>query len=410
MKKKIVKGLSLALAGALVIPAQVSAYTLDAAGNSEALVEYQDSTDEDFSNEVSVFAQIGSIYSVTIPKVIVLSGKDKNASFLVKVEGDIAGYETIKVVPDETVTLKSNNKSDVTGIITQDKISWTYADLGTDANGSVVAEDLTSGKWSGTFNFNINLESSETPVVELPPAGTTLSKMSFKDIQNVAAAGKTADYNIKVGDQIAVNDSVNAEIIKIGSDYIEFATTSKIVSATTPVTTSYTTKYNSMYGNVVQSQGPAAYYTKPQVNTSEKTNTAQVGYNGSDLQTNVRAWFDSQSEDFKAVVMDTNHTYDVSTLSYNTSTLRCGMVANGTVTVTEKVYIPSEYDCKNGKLKNSSVIKNCFWTSSIANYGLTGHEHPCGCIGNFVYNNGDGTFDDNFGNNGYGAIAMFRIG
>ena len=81
MKKKIVKGLSLALAGALVMPAQVSAYTLDAAGNSEALIEYQDSIDEDFVPSTNVFAQIGSIYSVTIPKVIVLSGKDKMLVF-----------------------------------------------------------------------------------------------------------------------------------------------------------------------------------------------------------------------------------------------------------------------------------------------------------------------------------------
>ena len=149
-----------------MIPTQVSAYTLDAAGNSEALIEYQDSTDEDFNNEVSVLAEIGSMYKVTIPKVIVLSGLSKQASYYVDVTGDIAGSETIKVVPDETVELHTNNKSDVAGIITQDKTSWIVSELGTKANGLVKADDLTSGKWSGTFNFNINLEGSNKPLIK----------------------------------------------------------------------------------------------------------------------------------------------------------------------------------------------------------------------------------------------------
>ena len=167
MKKNYIKSLSLGLATVLTVSifSPVYAYDLDASGNSVEEIEYQSSEDEDFNtDEVSVFAEIGSLYKVTIPKTIVLSGITKKASYLVKVAGDIAGYEIVNVVPEESVTLKSANKADQTGTISQDKTSWKVADFDTDANGTVEASALDAGKWSGTFNFNISLD---TDVKEL---------------------------------------------------------------------------------------------------------------------------------------------------------------------------------------------------------------------------------------------------
>ena len=90
MKKKFAKSLSLALAGLLAfssVPVKAAdfVYETDANGFSKEYVEYQSSDDEDFSNQTAVFAQIGSEYKVTIPKVIVLSGVDKQADYFVKV-------------------------------------------------------------------------------------------------------------------------------------------------------------------------------------------------------------------------------------------------------------------------------------------------------------------------------------
>ncbi len=141
------------------------AYDLDEKGNSVEEVEYQNTEDEDYSNQTNVFAEIGSEYKVTIPKVIVLSGITKKADYYVKVEGDIAGYETVNVVPDKNVVLHSSNKADETGIITQDKTSWHVSDFDVDANGTVEAPSLTAGKWSGIFNFNINITGSEQVVI-----------------------------------------------------------------------------------------------------------------------------------------------------------------------------------------------------------------------------------------------------
>ncbi len=115
----------------------------------------------EFTEKTNVFAQIASEYKVTIPKTVVLSGTSKAASYFVKVEGDIAGYEDITVTPDDTFTLTSKNKDNQNANIVQDKVTWTVHDFDTDANGTISAPDITAGKWMGAFNFNIEFNSPD---------------------------------------------------------------------------------------------------------------------------------------------------------------------------------------------------------------------------------------------------------
>ncbi len=82
--------LSLSIAATSVIPVSATEYKNE---DSFESVEYQNTADEDFSNATNVFAQLRSIYDVTIPKTVVLSGDTKDARYFVKVKGDIAGYE-----------------------------------------------------------------------------------------------------------------------------------------------------------------------------------------------------------------------------------------------------------------------------------------------------------------------------
>ena len=148
---------SLVLAGLMcfssVVP--VFAYDLDSSSNSIENVEYQNTADENYNNATNVFAELGSEYKVTIPKTIVLSGVTKSAEYKVSVSGDIASYETIYVIPDETVNLYSKNKETRTGTITQDRISWTYSTINNIGNG-LITTHLTAGKWSGVFDFDIS--------------------------------------------------------------------------------------------------------------------------------------------------------------------------------------------------------------------------------------------------------------
>ena len=105
--------------------------------------------------------QQDSAFTVTIPKTITL-GQNKSATYGVKVKGDISGNETVTVTPDATMQLTdSNGKAAVTGTITQDvtKFAATEVNLpdGNSTTGNIVANDLTSGDWSGNFEFAIGV-------------------------------------------------------------------------------------------------------------------------------------------------------------------------------------------------------------------------------------------------------------
>ncbi len=115
----------------------------------------------EITGRTNVFAQIASEYKVTIPKTVVLSGTSKAASYYVKVEGDIAGYEKILVTPDSTFNLRTPGKDNQEANVNQDKVSWTVHDFDRDANGTISAPGITAGKWLGAFNFNIEFNSPD---------------------------------------------------------------------------------------------------------------------------------------------------------------------------------------------------------------------------------------------------------
>ena len=105
--------------------------------------------------------QQDSAFTVTIPKTIIL-GQNKSATYDVKVKGDIAGNETVTVTPDATVQLTdSNGKAAATGNITQDITEFAAAKVnqteGSSTTGNIVANELTSGDWSGNFEFAIGV-------------------------------------------------------------------------------------------------------------------------------------------------------------------------------------------------------------------------------------------------------------
>lgn len=118
----------------------------------------QETNDSGFKAAVVKYDQASS-FTVTIPKSIVLDS-NKTATYNVKVKGDVLGNEIITVVPDATVTLNdANGKDPVTGNIAQEKTEFSSTEVnqidGTKTNGNIAANDLTSGDWSGNFEFAI---------------------------------------------------------------------------------------------------------------------------------------------------------------------------------------------------------------------------------------------------------------
>lgn len=141
--------------------------------------DYEDTT-ENVSKETEVLYQKAGNYFVTIPKTISL-GTDKQSPYSVKVEGDIASDKRVYVSPidgikdtDEFDLAEPNSchfymhdqntaspKADVIATVTQNKFYWNFSEVAngySETNNRVTAEDLTSGTWKGTFDFEINMK------------------------------------------------------------------------------------------------------------------------------------------------------------------------------------------------------------------------------------------------------------
>ena len=126
-----------------------------------------ESYSETGNQNCEVTVDIGSNFTVTIPKKITLSGADGLCTYDVVVKGSISADEKIKVVPDASFNLLSSGKTDVATTVSQTKTYFDYADackkdtssnqVGTTAQGSVTAGKLSAGIWTGKFNFNISL-------------------------------------------------------------------------------------------------------------------------------------------------------------------------------------------------------------------------------------------------------------
>ena len=224
--------------------------------------------------------------------------------------------------------------------------------------------------------------------------------MSFDEIQEIAKSGKANDYNIKIGDKIKVNNNTEAEVVSIGTDYIEFITVQKVVSTTTPYT--YATL---MDGKQVYSRGPSSFYKYPNVNYNGKY-SATICYIGSDIQKEVNKWFDSQSSDFKNVLKETERTYTNATLACDGKNY--GAYTKATQTEKEKVYIPKSEEVTEIYKTNSSLKNNLFWTATPVIRNANSDLGPYGSYGWFYYSeNGQIT---TYGRLDCGAVAMFRIG
>ncbi len=207
MKKRSIKFLSIALSFFMIANNAITSfsYNVDANNNSLESIEYQNTEDENFTNSANVFALLASEYKVTIPKVVVLSGTSKAASYYVNVTGDIAGYEKITVTPDDNFKLYASGKDSQEATINQDKTIWTVHDFNTDANGTISADGITAGKWTGAFNFNINFESDDTSI-QLDEK--VLGDLIVPDIKEWNGQTLENTYTMNVGD-IGVIEAIN---------------------------------------------------------------------------------------------------------------------------------------------------------------------------------------------------------
>lgn len=152
-----------------------AATTKDQGVNQAELVDNAATRDTD------VLYELGSTFSVVIPKTIVLDATSKDSNYTVKVSGDISSDKKVTVAPQDALNgekdpaginfymkdqaEKGTKKADVQADVTQEFVDWSSAEVckadGTTKNGNVAAPTITAGNWKGTFNFNIALADAE---------------------------------------------------------------------------------------------------------------------------------------------------------------------------------------------------------------------------------------------------------
>ena len=203
--KKLAKVLTGTLATAMLVSGTVPAYAATGTSGATSTLSVETGEAVEGTNAVNVYAKIGSSYTVTIPKTITLDGSTKTGSYTVSVAGDIAGDETVNVVPDASFKMSQTDKADVTASITQDKTAWKVAEFGTAGNGSISASGLTAGAWNGTFNFNVGLEKAEAYGEDVTLTSDNLSTYGI---------AKTGD--VVIPSTVTDSDGVKHKVTSIG--------------------------------------------------------------------------------------------------------------------------------------------------------------------------------------------------
>lgn len=97
---------------------------------------------------------IDSTYTVTIPKTIEI-GSNKAVEYTVSVDGDFKIGSYLSVTPGPLELTDKKGKDKVTAIINQSATDFNTDTLS--ATGTITADNLSAGDWSGTLDFTFNL-------------------------------------------------------------------------------------------------------------------------------------------------------------------------------------------------------------------------------------------------------------
>lgn len=177
------KILTAVMAGTMMMGSVLPVCAVEPVAGSQTLSHEQIANAED----TEVFYNLGSTFTVVIPKTIVLGTVSKDSDYAVRVYGDISSDKKVTVAPQDALDTidginfymidqasKGTQKDPVQADVTQKFVDWSSAEVckkaeadgtttivGTTKDGNVAAPTITAGSWKGTFNFNIALADAE---------------------------------------------------------------------------------------------------------------------------------------------------------------------------------------------------------------------------------------------------------
>lgn len=124
-------------------------------------------TSDTAKNNCEAYLTKASTFSVVIPKKIILDGsktENNSGAYSVTVKANMGGDDIISVIPDAGFNFRQPGKKDVAATVSQPKTTFQINDglvteenveSGNTTTGTVSVAKITSGKWSGNFNFSI---------------------------------------------------------------------------------------------------------------------------------------------------------------------------------------------------------------------------------------------------------------
>lgn len=160
---------------------------------------------------------------VGVPTTIIFSGTADSEGYYVgkssgRVKGNISGSTVIAVVPDDSFTLSSKGKDDITATVEQDytqfvvetseltgdkvnkNVTPSYNDKAV-FNVKVKTNEATAGSWKGSFNYNISLMNSATASLGTRITSWDVSAtsdddvwMSYYQTENSLASGRSSAF------------------------------------------------------------------------------------------------------------------------------------------------------------------------------------------------------------------------
>lgn len=155
---------------------------------------------------------------VTVPTTIILDGAPTEdgkyiGKYSVRVEGDMAGNQTLTVEPKEnTVSLMQQGKNNETADIQQEQTTFSADDLKNKVatTGTATATALTAGTWSGSAAFEIGINDPSKAKIEYFTWGEDADFMSayessdLSDYPGLTVAEKNENSNYSYPDATAI--------------------------------------------------------------------------------------------------------------------------------------------------------------------------------------------------------------